>query len=133
MPKMLSDTRWSCRADACQTLVHGYENKMKILFAFSTDIEEKSKTAKGLFDQMSKLETWIFAEFWNTVLQHFNSNSKTLQSVQLNLNAAVGVLKSLKDFINEQRTKCEEAGNRLTDTEEYIVEHRHLQCLSAAT
>ncbi|CAH2302261.1 Hypothetical predicted protein [Pelobates cultripes] len=68
--------------------------------------------------------------FWNTFLQRFNSSSKTLQSVQLNLNAAVGVLKSLKDFINEQHTKFdafEEAGKRLTDTEEYVVEHHHLQ------
>ncbi|CAH2245391.1 zinc finger MYM-type 1-like [Pelobates cultripes] len=133
MPKKLSDTRWSCRADACQALVHGYDNIMDILFEFATDIEEKSKcrnTAKGLFYQISKLETGIFAEFWNTVLQRFNSSSKTLQSVQLNLNAAVGVLKSLKDFINEQRTKFdafEEAGKHLTDTEEYIVEHRRLQ------
>ncbi|CAH2330473.1 zinc finger MYM-type 1-like, partial [Pelobates cultripes] len=133
MPKKLSDTRWSCRADACQALVHGYDNIMDILFEFATDIEEKSEcrnTAKGLFYQISKLETGIFAEFWNTVLQRFNSSSKTLQSVQLNLNAAVGVLKSLKDFINEQRTKFdafEEAGKRLTDTEEYIVEHRRLQ------
>ncbi|CAH2319537.1 zinc finger MYM-type 1-like [Pelobates cultripes] len=133
IPKKLSDTRWSCRADACQALVHGYDNIMDILFEFATDIEEKSEcrnTAKGLFYQISKLETGIFAEFWNTVLQRFNSSSKTLQSVQLNLNAAVGVLKSLKDFINEQRTKFdafEEAGKRLTDTEEYIVEHRRLQ------
>ncbi|CAH2282028.1 zinc finger MYM-type 1-like [Pelobates cultripes] len=131
--KKLSDTRWSCRADACQALVHGYDNIMDISFEFSTDIEEKSEcrnTAKGLFDQISKPETGIFAEFWNTVLQRFNSSSKTLQSAQLNLNAAVGVLKSLKDFINEQRTKFdafEEAGKRLTDTEEYIVEHRRLQ------
>ncbi|CAH2301256.1 zinc finger MYM-type 1-like [Pelobates cultripes] len=40
------------------------------------------------------------------------------------------VLKSLKDFINEQHTKFdafEEAGKRLTDTEEYIVGHRRHQ------
>ncbi|CAH2276762.1 zinc finger MYM-type 1-like [Pelobates cultripes] len=110
------------------------DNIMDILFEFATDIEEKSEcrnTPKGLFYQISKLETGIFAEFWNTVLQRFNSNSsKTLQSVQLNLNAAVGVLKSLKDFINEQRTKFdafEEVGKCLTDTEEYIVEHHRLQ------
>ncbi|CAH2306720.1 zinc finger MYM-type 1-like [Pelobates cultripes] len=133
MPKKLSDTRWSCHADACQALVHGYENIIDILFEFSTDIEEKSEcriTTKGLFDQISKLETVIFAEFWNTVLQRFNSSSKTLHSVQLNLNAAVGVLKLLKEFMNEQGTKFdafEEAGKRLTNTEEYIVQHRRLQ------
>uniref|UniRef100_A0A8C5PB73 Zinc finger MYM-type protein 1 n=1 Tax=Leptobrachium leishanense TaxID=445787 RepID=A0A8C5PB73_9ANUR len=133
MPKSLSDTRWSCRADACQALVHGYESIRDIFLEVSANCEEKSEcrnTAKGLLNQMSKLETGIFAEFWNTVLQRFNSSSKTLQTTQLNLNSAVGVLKSLKDFINEQRNKFdvfEEAGNCLTETEEYTMEHRRLQ------
>ncbi|CAH2292278.1 Hypothetical predicted protein [Pelobates cultripes] len=95
MPKKLSDIRWSYRADACQALVHGYENIMDILFEFSTDIEYRTT--------------------------RYNKSSKTLQSVQLNLNVAVGVLKSLK-----------EAGKRITNAKEYIVEHR-CQRPSAAT
>lgn len=56
MPKKLSDTPWSCRADAYRALVQGYQNIMDILLEISADCEERSESrnmAKGLFDQQT--------------------------------------------------------------------------------
>ena len=120
-----SDTRWSCRADECRAFVNGYEEIMETLLEMSDDPLEKADcrcTARGLYGKMSKLETGIFGKFWNVVLQRFNSSSKTLQAVQLNLNAVVGILKSLVNFVQLQRDKFEEfeeAGKRMAGTNAY--------------
>jgi len=96
MTKKLSDTLCSCHANAVGALIKGYDELMHMLISISEDSDETADChckPCGLHDQMSKLETRIFAEFWNDVLQHFNQSSKMLQSGQFNLNAAV-VLKS---------------------------------------
>ena len=66
MPKKLSDTRWSCRADAYRAFVNGYEEIMETLLEMSDDLLEKADcrcTARGLYRKMPKLETGIFGKF----------------------------------------------------------------------
>lgn len=128
MPKKLSDTRWSCRADAVQALTKGYEDIMDLLLDMLEDDNEKADcrcTARGLHDRMARLETGIFAEFWKVLLERFNKSSKTLQSTKLNLNAASDVLKSLLEFVKEQRDRFnyfEEAGSLLSGTNVYTTQ-----------
>lgn len=80
MRKKLSDIRQSCHADTAKALIKGYGDTMDILLDISEDNEEKAdccSTARGLHDQMTRLETEIFAEFWN--VWNFNQSNKTLQ------------------------------------------------------
>jgi hypothetical protein len=133
MPKALSETRWSCRADACSALVKSYEDIKSLLMEMSEDNEEKPicrSTARGLHAQMDRLETGIFAEFWNIILERFNRSSQTLQATNLNLNSAVGVLQSILEFVHLQRSRFddfEEAGKLLSGTNEYAAQRSRIR------
>lgn len=130
VPKRLSDTRWSCHADALQALQSGYPTFKDMLQKISDDVLEKSEcrnTARGLLRKMTTLDTGIFTSFWNSVLNRFNASSKTLQTPHLNLNSAVAVLKSLVDFVQKLREEFdifEESGKLLLGSQEYAAEQR---------
>jgi len=62
VPKRISITRWSCRADATKALVQGYPQIKSILRSFSEDLNELPKTrheSNGLYKKMCQLETVI--------------------------------------------------------------------------
>ncbi|XP_025199039.1 zinc finger MYM-type protein 1-like [Melanaphis sacchari] len=66
--KKLSDTRWSCRAEATKAIVEGYSEIEEALTSISSDKEQKDivrNEATHLQQKMSNLETALFATFWN--------------------------------------------------------------------
>ena len=82
VPKVLSETRWSCRADATKAIVRGYEKNKEALADISHDQEQKDvvKTeAARLLNKMGSLEIALYAEFWNDILERFNATNKLLQ------------------------------------------------------
>ena len=96
-------------------------------------VDEKQKadarnTAMSLYETMAKLETGIFAQFWNDLLQRFNSMSKKLQSESIDLNTAVDLQQSPSVFICRITTRWlwwiyVTNGGELSGTSEFTV-HR---------
>lgn len=52
---------------------------------------------------MKKLETGLYASFWDNILEQANKSNLTLQNPRIDLNTAVAVLMSLKTFIQNKR------------------------------
>jgi len=116
---------WSCRFDARKALVQGCAPISQALANIERDEDEMPNVrseAKGLHERMYKLETGIYAVFWNDILGRVNATNNTLQDPKLDLNTAVALLKSLKSFVSEKR-ECfhvyEEKGKEISGTEDY--------------
>ena len=106
VPKRVTTTRWSVRADASKALEKGYASFKEALIEIGNNQDEKAITrteAKGLHDQMCELETGIYAVFWHEILDRVNATSHTLQDPKVDLNTAVAALTSLQKFIQEKR------------------------------
>ena len=125
VPKRLIEVRWSAHADATRALVRGYSVIREVLNDIADDTEEKGSVcniATGLYETMCKLETGILSECWNVILERFNATSKQLQDTKMDLNTAVGLLKSLESFVESQRLefdKFEQAGKQMSGATEY--------------
>ena len=103
LPKRVTTTHWSCRADATKALDNGYSAFVDVLQKLAEDQQEADKTrseSKGLLDEMLTLETGVF---WNEILDRFAGTSQTLQSATLDLNNAVAALQSLRAFVEDRR------------------------------
>lgn len=124
--KKLSDTRWSCRAEATKAIVDGYSEIKEALTSISSDEEQKSlviNEATHLLEKMCSLETALFAIFWNDILERFNATNKILQDPKMILESAMNALESLKSFVESKRgeyDKYEEAAKRLSNTNQYV-------------
>lgn len=106
VPKRVTTTRWSCRADASKALEQGYSSFKEALMKIGNDKDEKDVTqceAKGLYDQMCQLEMGIYAVFWHEVLDRVNATSHILQDPKADLHTAVAALTSLQKFIEDKR------------------------------
>jgi hypothetical protein len=106
LPKRLSETRWSARADALRSLEHNYTSFHLVLIKLSCDDEQTAETrreASALVKKLNKFETAFMTIFWNTILIRVNETSKLLQSTSMELSTAVALLKSLSAFLVVQR------------------------------
>ena len=125
VPKILSETRWSCHADAIKAIVHGYEKIKEALANISHDHVQKDFVkieAARLLNKMGNLEIALYVEFWNDILEQFDATNKLLQDPQMVLSSAVEALKSLKSFVvseKEMFDKYEDAARKTSSTYEY--------------
>ena len=103
VPKRVTTTRWSCKADATKALRRGYPYFKDALLTIAED-----ENNHGLFERMCQLETGIYAVFWDEILNRANATSHVLQDPKLDLNTAVAAIKSLKSFV-EQKRVCVDA------------------------
>ena len=81
VPKHPSDSRWSARADASEAFYKGYHQFQSALQEISPDATQNSSTrneADALAKRMNTMEIALMCEFWNDILQRFNSSSKLL-------------------------------------------------------
>lgn len=123
--KKLSDTRWSCRADASKAVKIGYVPITEALISIQDNVEQKDvvrNQARGLLEKMSRLETAIYIVFWHEILERFDSSSKYLQSSTMTLRVAVDCLKSLRYFVESKRNafeSYEEVAQTFSRTSEY--------------
>lgn len=108
IPKHLSDTRWSARADATEAVFQGYQQFHSALEEIAADDSQNRDTrnqANALAKHMDTIEVSFMCELWNDILQRFNQCSKLLQSATIELTTAIGLLKSLAQFISDCREK----------------------------
>lgn len=123
--KNLSDTRWSCRADATKALLHGYSEIKSALLTIAENAEEKDlvkNEALCLFNKMSQLENAIYTQFWCDILERFDATSQFLQNPATALKPAVNSIISLIEYVESKRAKYDEYesnGKKMSGTESY--------------
>lgn len=103
IPKRVSTTRWSSRAEAVKSVCLGIKEYRTALLELAEDNDE----ARGLYNIIIKLETNIYIVFWNDILKRINLTSLKLQSCNSDLNTSIALLKSLKSFIESLRDNFE--------------------------
>eukprot|EP00102_Acyrthosiphon_pisum_P013328 XP_008182862.1 PREDICTED: zinc finger MYM-type protein 1-like [Acyrthosiphon pisum] len=99
--KSLSDTRWSCHAEACKAIVVNYEQILTALKSMY-DGEENNVTtldAKSLWKKMVKRETAYMSLVWNDIMERSNKTSTILQHSNCDTMKAINLLKSLKCYV----------------------------------
>lgn len=107
-------------------MVRGYKEIKEALSFISEDDEKTAKTrcnALGLHKKMSKLETGLFAVFWDDILQQVDKTNVTLQNPRLDVNTAVASVKSLKILIQTKRDEFknyEKKGAEISGCYEYV-------------
>lgn len=124
VPKNLSKTRWSTRADACGALYDSYKEILAELDSISNDLTKKPTTraeASGLAKQMRKFETAILLTIWKTILERIDKVNKKLQSANVTLTVVVDLYNSLINYLIESSANFElflkEAENIASTTE----------------
>jgi hypothetical protein len=109
--KTSSNTRWSARHDATQSLAENYIPILTTLLDLSGDKNEKADTryeASCLTAKMETLEICIMTLLWNKVLCRFHAVSEALQSSQIDLRNAVDLFTSLSLYIMDIRESFNE-------------------------
>jgi hypothetical protein len=130
VPKNPSQTRWSARADATASIVQSYEQFLKALKRLAEDSEQKWETrsvAKGLIQEMRKLETAILVVFWNDILRKFNLASKSLQDSHISLDTVTSLYVSLESYVGSLRGEFqsyEQKGMELCQNTDYSAFHK---------
>lgn len=105
--KTLSNTRWSAREEACKSLNKDYKAILQALEHIINDDEETKTTqsqAKGIFINLTRVETTFMAVLWGSILETFNSVSEKLQSPKMNVATVVHLYNSLISFVEENTT-----------------------------
>ncbi|XP_004212256.1 uncharacterized protein LOC101237168 [Hydra vulgaris] len=115
---------------ATKALGKGFKNVKKVLENIAEDPEEKVEartTAAGIAKKMDQLEYGILLELWTPILDCFHKTSLKLQSPQLDLNKAVQLLTSLKEYVNSLRAQFdffEKKGKEITGSTSYKEENQ---------
>lgn len=117
LPKNLSQTRWSTRADAVHALSNGYKEFELVLKNLSQDISQTPESrvaAEGLSKQLGKFDTAFLTVLWNDLLMSIDKVSSNLQKEELDFLAAVKQLQTLKMFLEEKRDNFDHYENEAT-------------------
>ncbi|XP_025410807.1 uncharacterized protein LOC112683847 isoform X1 [Sipha flava] len=69
---------------------------------------------------MSKIQTGLYAVFWNDILGQVNKISEILQNPRLDVNTAVLALKSLRSFIGTTRDSFEEYFVKVAELDDFV-------------
>lgn len=117
LPKSLSETRWSARADAVRALCTGYKEYEFVLQSLAKDVSqtpESRVTAEGFCKQLAQFDTAFLTLLWNDLLQRIDKTSETLQKEELDLLKAIKYLQALQTFLEEKRNTFDEYENAAT-------------------
>ncbi|XP_060845634.1 uncharacterized protein LOC132925241 [Rhopalosiphum padi] len=105
-PNTRNDTRWAARHEACSSLSQNWTELLKALNGFVENPIENSKTkceSTGLIKKMNRLEMCILVSFWNDILERFNSTSKKLQTIEIDLTIVINLYTSLINYVTDLR------------------------------
>nr|XP_014349373.1 PREDICTED: uncharacterized protein LOC102355403 [Latimeria chalumnae] len=121
--KCQSMTRWSTRVEAIRPLrnqVEGVLDALDEIKASHNLTPELKSEADSLQTNISEFSFIILAEVWCTILSKINIVSKKLQSPDLDIPTARGVLGGLRDALSELRSSgfvaCKEAAASQAET-----------------
>ena len=102
--KSLSDTRWSCRVDALNSVISNFS----IIIDTLEDISEKDSIhgsdASALLSSMSNFEFIFCIVFLNDVMQVTNTLSKYLQSSNINFDNVCTMTQQTIDVLKNCRS-----------------------------
>lgn len=129
VPKSLSQTRWSARADACIALKEGYKAFQAALNEIAADRCQPPSArneASGLASKFDQLEIGVLTVVWSVVMERFNKTNKLLQTVNIDLGTVVDLYTSLTNFVQEVRSNFTkyETEAKLMSTEVYEADKR---------
>ncbi|CAG9840729.1 unnamed protein product [Diabrotica balteata] len=130
VPKKLSVTRWSARADSCKAITLGFSAFKNALILIANDVTQPNKSraeANGLKSRFEELEMGILLQLWTDILTEFDKVSKSLQARDVDVSLAVNLYTSLVGFIAQQRERFsyyEECGKALTNSLKYKFDNR---------
>ena len=123
IPKRVSIRRWESRAQAVESLHKNFRVYKNVLQEMSSENNE----AQGLHAIMSRLETCLYIEFWNDILNAVNKISLKLQSCDSDLNTSIGLLITLKlyvESIRENFENYETVGKEKSDSQVYELNQK---------
>lgn len=104
--KSLSSTRWSARHDACESLFQLWNPVHDALHHIENDQLQKPVIrcqAKGIRQELERLETAFMTCFWEFLLNRINSVSKQLQKETIDIVSTVSLYDSLIELVREFR------------------------------
>ncbi|CAI6372636.1 unnamed protein product [Macrosiphum euphorbiae] len=103
--KILSDTRWSCRAEALNSILLNYEVIIKILEEISeTDISCGPEATYSLLKNICDFKFVFCLVFIKDVMTHTNILSKYLQSINMNYAAVISMSTQSINIFKEMRS-----------------------------
>lgn len=108
--KSLSQTRWSSRSEACESLARSWNAVFQCLTDVKNNKNLKSDVrskADGLKRQLEKYETAFLTAFWGFILKKFNKVSIALQAVDTNVLQVMKYYESLVLYVEEARNQFE--------------------------
>ena len=103
--KKLCTTRWSSRINAVRAVRDRYTHILKVLtrISLTSDKTSERNTASTLRKDLNLFEFVMFIVLWERILRAFNSSSKELQSLKMNLSAAYVLLNFTKNELQHIR------------------------------
>ena len=131
VPKSLSTTRCSARADATCALRKNYSGIRSALQQLANDTDQTATTrndANSLNTKMETLEMAVLCVVWDSILQRFNATSEKLQKVNIDLGTCVSLYESLHAFVTSIRTaeaftSYEDKAKLMVEDSSYREEH----------
>ncbi|XP_022165596.1 zinc finger MYM-type protein 1-like [Myzus persicae] len=107
--KPLSETRWECRVESIKAIRYQIPGVIKALEEVSevtNDPKTKSEANSLVSHGIGDYEFILSLVIWYDILVQVNMVSKSLQSINTNLQISTGMLNSLLDFLKKYRTNC---------------------------
>ena len=126
--KSFSATRWSAQDDATKSLNSRWPDVLSTLSTIEKDLTQKPTTraeARGLIENLNKLETVIMTKVWGFILKRLNACNKKLQKVDIDLSTVIGTYDSLIELFKLKRDsfeEFEEKGKQLSTVQTYESE-----------
>lgn len=102
--KSLSDTRWSCRAEALNSILLNYEVIIKTLEEISETDISCGPEATSLLKNICDFEFVFCLVFLKDVMTHTNILSKYLQSINMNYAAVISMSTQTINIFKEMRS-----------------------------
>lgn len=118
--KPLSETRWESRVDPLEPLRYHIDEVYDAVYEATTDAKMDAygeSTAIGLAKKLPDFRFLCCLVTWYDVLFKINLVSKTLQKKEVNLQSALKVIESVKEFLCSMRSE-NGLGSVITDAKE---------------
>lgn len=117
----LPSTRWSRRSDAERDLRHHYDGIYQALIRISNDTKDVRHEASCLAEKFTLFENAFMTVFWYAILTRFDSVSKCIQRVELDLCTANDMLLSLLEFVKKLREDFSKFGKEAKNLSKCVV------------
>lgn len=105
----MSETRWECRVESIKAIryqIPGVIKALEEVFEVTNDPKTKSEAHSLVSKGIGDYEFILSLVIWYDILVQVNMVSKSLQTINTNLQISTNMLNSLLDFLKKYRTNC---------------------------